>query len=350
MIFEAKLQIIINNFILKEDGKMKRRKAMFVCAMVGSAILCSCAMGANADETYEIAYIAKNATSNWGQRLGKGITKFNEEHENVNVIYDGPQAQDSASQTALVESYIAQQVDALIVNPLDIQALEPTLKSARDSGIVVITNEASTGENIDYDVESVINTEFGEMGLEQIIDQLEDRSGTYVYMVGLFTNISHNQWGDAAEAHLANYPDLTLGERVESGESADGAYNKTIELIKTYPDFVAIQASSAAELPGICNAVEQAGLSGKIVIGGLGIPSQVSQYLESGVLKSCITWDPMNASYACCSAALKVLEGEKIEEGSNLGLGFETVDIEGKVVVGSDINIITKDNWETFGF
>ena len=329
---------------------MKKRSVLMVCAAMGLCLVGSSVITVNAEETYEIAFIAKNATSNWGQRMGKGITKFNEEHENVNVIYDGPQVQDSASQTALVESYIAQQVDALIVNPMDIQALEPTLKSARDAGIVVITHEASTGENIDYDVEAVINTDFGEMGLEQITEQLGDRSGTYVYMVGRFTNVSHNQWGDAAEAHVADFPNLTLGDRVESGESADGAYNKTIELIKTYPDFVAVQASSAAELPGICNAVEQSGLSGKIVMGGLGIPSQVSQYLESGVLQSCITWDPMNATYACCEAALKVLEGETIENGASLGEGYESVTVDDKVVVGSDINVITKDNWETFGF
>lgn len=329
---------------------MKKRSALMVCAAMGLCLAGSSVVAVNAEETYEIAFIAKNATSNWGQRMGKGIAKFNEEHENVNVIYDGPQVQDSASQTALVESYIAQQVDALIVNPMDIQALEPTLKSARDAGIVVITHEASTGENIDYDVEAVINTDFGEMGLDQIAEQLGDRSGTYVYMVGRFTNVSHNQWGDAAEAHVADFPNLTLGDRVESGESADGAYNKTIELIKTYPDFVAVQASSAAELPGICNAVEQSGLGGKIVMGGLGIPSQVSQYLESGVLQSCITWDPMNATYACCEAALKVLEGEAIESGVSLGEGYESVTVDDKVVVGSDINVITKDNWEDFGF
>lgn len=302
------------------------------------------------DEPFEIAFVAKAATSNWGVRQGEGVSKFNDEF-NYDVIYDAPDSKDSAQQIALVESYMAQGVDAIIVVPFDVEAMEPTLKRAREEGIVVITHEAASCKEMDYDVEGVTSQDFGSYGMDTIAEQVGDRQGTYVYMVGYFTNGSHNAWGDAAEAQAATYSNLTIAERVESTESFEGAQAKTMELIKAYPDLVAIQASSSGDLPGICNALEEANLIGKVAVGGLGIPSYMEQYFENGSLESCITWDPMNSAYACCTLAKRVLQGEDVSAGINLGDGYESVTLEdGNVVIGSDINVITAENWDTFGF
>ncbi|MFV0353254.1 MAG: substrate-binding domain-containing protein [Oscillospiraceae bacterium] len=302
------------------------------------------------EEKYEIAFIAKAATSNWGVRQGQGVTKFNEEF-GYDVIYDAPDSKDSAQQIALVESYIAQGVDAIIVVPFDVEAMQPTLKKAREQGIVVITHEAAASTESDYDIEAVTSEDFGSFGMETIAEQVGDKEGTYVYMVGYFTNGSHNAWGDAAEAKATEYPNLTVGERVESTESFEGAQAKTMELIKAYPDLVAIQVSSSGDLPGVCNALEEANLIGQVAVGGLGIPSYMEQYFENGSVESCITWDPQNSAYACCMAALKMLKGEEITAGTNLGQGYESVVIEnGNVVIGNDINVITADNWSSFGF
>ncbi|WRS28542.1 substrate-binding domain-containing protein [Oscillospiraceae bacterium MB08-C2-2] len=302
-----------------------------------------------ADEVYTIAFIAKSATSNWGMRQGEGVTKFNDEF-GYEVIYDAPDSKDSAQQIALVETYMAQGVNAIIVVPFDVEAMEPTLKRAREQGIKVITHEASASKETDYDIEAVTSEDFGTFGMETIAEQVGDKAGTYVYMVGYFTNGSHNAWGDAAEARAAKFPNLTVAERVESTESFEGAQAKTMELIKAYPDLVAIQASSSGDLPGICNALEEANLIGKVAVGGLGIPSYMEQYFANESVKSCITWDPKNAAYAACMAAKLTLQGETISEGTNLGQGYDAVKVDGNVVIGSDINLITAENWASFGF
>ena len=278
-----------------------------------------------AEEEYVIAFIAQNATSNWGQRQGAGVTRFQDEHANVTVIYDGPETVDSASQIAVVQNYIAQEVDAIIVVPLDIAAMEPTLQEAREAGIKVITHEASSCTEMDYDTEA---------------------QGNVYYMVGVFTNGSHNEWADAGEAWARENTTLNVGERVESGETIDGAYAMAKELIKADPEILGIVGASSADLPGICNAIEEAGLTGKVLVSGLGIPSNVKQYLDSGVLKTSITWDPANAAYACCSAALLACQGVEITEGTNLGMGYESVTMNGNVIVGKDINEFTVDNYE----
>ena len=304
-----------------------------------------------AEEEYVIAFIAKNATSNWGQRQGAGVTRFQDEHANVTVIYDGPETVDSASQIAVVQNYIAQEVDAIIVVPLDIAAMEPTLQEAREAGIKVITHEASSCTEMDYDIEAMKNKEFGETAMRLLFEWIYEVYGTEAqgnvyYMVGVFTNGSHNEWADAGEAWARENTTLNVGERVESGETIDGAYAMAKELIKADPEILGIVGASSADLPGICNAIEEAGLTGKVLVSGLGIPSNVKQYLDSGVLKTSITWDPANAAYACCSAALLACQGAEITEGTNLGMGYESVTMNGNVIVGKDINEFTVDNYE----
>lgn len=328
-----------------------RRFRSLVLVLVFALVLGAFAGIGMAEEEFTIAFIAKSATSNWGQRQGTGTTRFMADHPDVTVIYDGPETVDSASQIAVVQNYVAQEVDAIIVVPLDIGAMEPTLQEARENGIIVVTHEASSCTQMDYDVEAVANNEFGATAMRLLVEQIgevygADAAGTVIYMVGVFTNGSHNEWADAGEAYAKENTTFTVGERVESGETIDGSYGMMVELIKAYPDLLGIVGSSSADLPGICNAVEEAGLSGKILVSGLGIPSNISQYLESGVLKKSITWDPSNAAYACCSTAYKLLKGEEITEGTDLGAGYSSIKLNGNVIIGKDINEFTIDNYE----
>lgn len=325
-----------------------RKVLAFILSLV---LVCSAFSFAVAEEEYTIAFIAKSATSNWGQRQGLGATNFQADHPNVTVIYDGPETVDSASQIAVVQNYIAQEVDAIVVVPLDIAAMEPTLQEAREAGIKVITHEASSCTEMDYDVEAMKNNEFGQTAMQLLVDWIydvhgEDAQGTVYYMVGVYTNGSHNEWADAGEAWARENTKLTVGERVESGETIDGAYAMAKELIKADPNLLGIVGSSSADLPGVCNAIEEAGLSGKVLVSGLGIPSNVKQYLDSGVLRTSITWDPCNAAYAACSAALLAIEGTEITDGTDLGAGYGAVTLNGNVIVGKDINEFTVDNYQ----
>ena len=71
-------------------------------------------------------------------------------------------------------------------------------------------------------------------------------------------------------------------------------------------------------------------------------------------LAAATLWDPKDAGYALCALAVKILRGEPIENGLNLGLpGYENMKFLGdskKVLIGSGWIVIDKDNVDTFGF
>lgn len=67
----------------------------------------------------------------------------------ITLLYDGP-SQDQATnqkQVDILEGWIAQGVDAIVVSPNDPTAIAPTLKKAQDQGIKVVSFDADAQED-----------------------------------------------------------------------------------------------------------------------------------------------------------------------------------------------------------
>ena len=165
----------------------------------------------SSDGSYEIAIVPKDTTNDWFQCIAQGGEKFGKE-KGCTVYMKGGTSADASLQIEVIEDLIASGVDALCVIPNDIDALESVLKKAQDAGIVVVTHEASTQKNTEYDLEAFDNAQFGATIMDSLASQMEEK-GQYCVMVGSLTNGSHNEWADGAVAHQKEkYPKMTLLE------------------------------------------------------------------------------------------------------------------------------------------
>ena len=283
--------------------------------------------------------------------MEEGVKKYAEE-TGYNVFQKGPSETDAALQIQVVEDLISQGVDALCVVPHDPSAMEPVLKKAMEQGIVVVTHEASSQENCDYDLEAFNYDEYGGYIMDTLAAAMGEE-GEYVCMVGSLTNDSHNQEADGAIAkQQADYPNMTLiEERVETEDNPEVAYNKAKELLKKYPNLKGIVGTSSFDAPGAGRAIEEAGLIGKVFTCGTGMPATNKALLDADAVAALTLWDPADAGYAMCKLATLVLEGSEIGEGTNLGLeGYDNLTIDGKVLTGQAWITITKENVDSFGF
>ena len=84
------------------------------------------------------------------------------------------------------------------------------------------------------------------------------------------------------------------------------------------------------------------------------MPAANAQILKDGSVHTLTLWDPADAGYAMASLATKILNGEKIEDGVNLGVkGYESMHFSQgstKVLEGNGWIQITKDNVDSLGF
>ena len=308
------------------------------------------------DGNYTIAVVPKDATNPWFVRMETGVNKYASD-TGMNVFQKGPAETDATMQAQVIQDLIAQGVDAICVVPVDPGAIEPVLKQAMDAGIVVVTHEGASQENTMYDIEAFNNTEYGAFIMDNLAEAMGEE-GVYTTMVGHVTNASHNEWADGAVAHQKEkYPNMTLLEaepRVESQDNGETAYQTAKEVLKKYPEVKGILGTSSFDAPGTARAIDELGLKGKVFTAGTGMPAANAQILKDGSVSTLTLWDPANAGYAMASLATKILNGETIEDGVNLGVeGYESMHFSSgstKVLEGTGWLKITKDNVDSLGF
>lgn len=308
-----------------------------------------------AGKSYVIANTPKCVGISWWDRMLVGNDRF--VASTGNEVYQvGPAGQsDTAVQVSTIEDVIATGVDAITVIPSDPDAVETTLAKAREQGIVVISHEAEGMQNVDYDLEAFVNREYGAHMMDVLAEEMGEEGG-YCIMMGMLTMSSHQQWTEGAiERQKEAYPNMYMVcDPVESqagGGSQEGSYKVAKEVIASYPDVAGFIGCDMVNPPGIAMAVEEAGKAGEIAVTGTCLVSVAGEYLTKGTIKTICFWDPADAGEAMCSLATKVLNGEEVKNGIDLGVpGFENCKLEGNTLFGSAWVDVTTENMADYNF
>jgi simple sugar transport system substrate-binding protein len=311
---------------------------------------------------YTIATVVKLTGIAWFDRMEEGVNWFATDYPTVTAFQQGPSSADAALQVQVLEDLVAQGVDAMCVIPFQPETVEPVLERAREEGIVVITHEASVQQNIDLDIEAFDNAAYGRHLMDHLAERMGEE-GEYAVFVGSLTSTTHNEWVDAAIAHqLENYPNMTLvGDKNESFDDPQVAYERMQELLIAYPNLKGVQGSASTDVAGVGQAVEEAGLQDVISVVGTSLPSIAGDLIETGAVDLISFWDPALAGYACNQLAVMILEGTMPEEVLNGELpedgfgfpnlaGYEEMTIDGKVLFGAAWVDVTIDNVADWDF
>ena len=327
----------------------------FVALLMAAILVLTCASAFA--EGWEIVVVPKDASNPWFVRMNTGVEEYAAAHPEDTIYQKGTAEIDATLQAQLVDDLGAQGVDAICVVPVDIKSIEPSLKAAREAGIVVIAHEGAALENVDYDIEAFNNELYGAFIMDNLAAAMGEE-GVYTTMVADLTNGSHNEWADGGVKRATEaYPNMTLLEadpRVESHDNGDTAYNVAKELFKKYPDLKGIMGTSSFDAPGVARAIEELGLSGKVFTAGTGMPGDNAELLKSGAVQYLTLWDPALAGQAMVALAQKILAGDEIAAPLDLGVeGYTELQFkEGSETVfeGQGWITITAENVDSFGF
>ena len=303
------------------------------------------------DDAVTIPMIVKISGIQWFDRMEEGVNEYAQE-TGQDVYQLGPAQADAALQVQIVEDMIAQGVDAIAVVPFSPEAMEPVFARAQEQGIVVVTHEAPSQQNVSYDVEAFRNREYGAYLMDQLAECMNEE-GEYAVFVGSLTSETHNDWVDGAvERQQEAYPNMTqVGSKNETYDDVGQAADAAREVLRAYPDIKGFQGSASTDVAGIGQVIEERGLEDQTCVMGTSLPSIGGQYIETGAVDAVFFWDPALAGYVTLDVANKVLNGEEIQTGDDLGKpGYESVTVEGKVIYGQAWVTVTEENLADYDF
>lgn len=269
-----------------------------------------------------IALVVKALGIGFFEAAAEGAEEAAAELGGVEIIYTGPTDTTAEGQIEVINSLIAQGVDAIAVSANDTDALVPTLKKAMQRGITVISWDsgvAEEGRMMHLNPSS--NALIGNMIIKLAADHLPE-GGDVAVLSATTTSTNQNIWIEEMTKVLPNYPGINVVGTVYGDDLADKSYREATGLMQSYPDLDAIIAPTSVGIVAAAQAVVDAGKVGQVNVTGLGLPSEMAGAIESGASKSFAIWNPIDLGYSAAMIAHALASGNATAEpGAEISIG-----------------------------
>ena len=228
----------------------------------------------------------------------------------------------SLKQVEQVESFIAQGVDAIILNPCEVEASSPAVKLAIAAKIPIINvNSETTAKPTAFvgsdDVESA------RIAMKYISEKLGGK-GNVIMMHGYMGQAAQIKRDQGAKEVLAQNPGLKLlAEQTGEWDRAK-AMSLTENWIQSFGTKVnAIFAQNDEMGMGVVKALEAAGLKNKITVVSVDAIPDALQAVKKGTLDATVFQNAKQQGGTAIETAVKAAKGEKFE--SSVLIPFQLV-------------------------
>ncbi len=294
-------------------------RKLFAAASLSAALVASPALA----EPMKIALVVKSLGNGFFDAAHRGAEEAADEIGDIEIIYTGPTSATAEGQIEIVNSLIAQQVDAIAISANDPDALVPSLKRAMDRGITVVSWDSGVApEGREMHLNPSDTQLIGETIIKLAADYLPD-GGDVAILSASSTATNQNAWIEAAkEALPEKFPDINLVAVVYGDDDSVKSTNEARGLIASYPDLDAIIAPTTVGVVSAAQVVTDQDLIGQINVTGLALPSEFKQFIDNGASQAVALWNPIDLGYSAVHLAHQLATDQaEAEPGATLSIG-----------------------------
>jgi rhamnose transport system substrate-binding protein/rhamnose transport system permease protein len=319
---------------------------LVVLALFGGAVGC-----AKKDKgQLTVAMMPKNKGNPYFVSARKGADEAAKEL-GVKLLWDGPTDTDPAKQNEVVETWITRGVDVIAASVESRDGLATVLRKARQKGIKVVTWDADTAPDArDLFVNQATPQGIGQ-GLADRAATLLGGKGELAIVTASLTAANQNEWIKHINARLAEkYPDVKVAVIRPSDDKQDQAFSEAQNILKVYPNVKVIVGISAPAVPGIAEAVKQAGRT-DVKVTGLSLPNMCKKYIHEGSIDSIVLWNTGDLGYLTVQAAYALGKGTLTAASPSLAAGrLGSLKVAGDQLVLGAPFVFDKNNVDQFDF
>lgn len=296
---------------------MKFLKTLVISTAIAAALFAGPASAAE-----RIALVVKSLGNGFFDAANKGAEEAAAEIGDIEIIYTGPTSATAEGQIEIINSLIAQNVDAIAISANDPDALVPALKKAMDRGIKVLSWDSGVApEGRMLNLNPSDTGLIGETIIKLAADYLPD-GGDVAILSASSTATNQNAWIEAAKEVLpTKFPNINLVAVVYGDDDSVKSTNEAKGLIASYPDLDAIIAPTTVGVVAAAQVVTDMDLIGKINVTGLALPSEFKQFIDNGASKAVALWNPIDLGYSAVQIAHQLIGGKMAEPGATFSIG-----------------------------
>ncbi|MBL1378107.1 sugar ABC transporter substrate-binding protein [Zobellella iuensis] len=233
---------------------------------------------------------------------------------------------DVGQQLQQVESFINQKLDAIVINPVDTQAVAPIIRRAEAAGIPLIfvnrRPEATLPEGMAF-VGSDSKVA-GRLQMEYIAEKLGGKGNVAILMGELSSEATRDRTSGVEEI-AAQYPDIKIITKETAKFSRKEGIDVTNNWLLSGYEIDAIASNNDEMAIGAIMALGPNRLKG-VIVGGVDATPDALAFLDKGMLDVTVFQDAKGQGKASIETAVKMAKGEAVDK--NVMIPYELVSPE----------------------
>jgi len=311
----------------------------------------------NTDGKKVYALVAKDVNNPYMKKMYEGFETACKEI-GAEALYKGPEQATPEKQIEIINQLVAQNVSLIAVAANDADALQPALKSAMDKGIKVLSLDSAVNKDSrQVHIQQADPEKIGR-GLIQAAYEMVDGNGGIAILSATAQATNQNLWIEWMKKELDEnkdkYKNTPLVKIAYGDDDPTKSTNETTALL-TDPNIKIIIAPTTVGMLAAGKVLQDKKSTVKLT--GLGLPSEMAPFIESGICPWMYLWNPIDIGYlaayggdALVKETITGKEGDKLTAG-RLGEKVVTKAADGgtEIMLGDPFKF-DKDNieeWKT---
>ena len=296
------------------------------------SLMLSLATVANAAKSYTVAVVPKGTTHEFWKSIHAGAEKARLELAGqgieVNIIWKGPLKEDDREQQIqVVENFIGRRVDGIVLAPLDDKALVAPVETAVRGHIPVVIIDSGLDTNVQSSFVATDNREGGRIAARHLGQLLGGKGNVIMLRYAVGSNSTEQREEGFLEVMKKDFPAIKLlSTDQHAGATRDSAKRVSENLLNRYGQQTdGIFACNESSASGMLLALRDAGLGGgKVKFVAFDSSETLNDGLMKGDVQGFVVQNPLNMGYLGVKTLVDVLQGKKVPERVDTGVGFVT--------------------------
>ena len=326
--------------------------------LLGLGLAVAMTTAAVAQDPVKIVYIGKNTGNPYFDSITGGFEDACKA-KGCEFEFVAPATAEATSQIPIIQAQIQRGVNVIGIAPNSPDALNQVLDKARAKGILVLTVNGDVTGNEDKRDATILPVNFDIVGRDQIemVGSLIGYEGEIAILSATTEAPDQNKWIVGMNETLKSdpkYAKMTLVATVYGDDQPEKSTTEMEALLANFPNLKGVIAPTTVGIAAAAQVVQSRGLAETVKVTGLGLPSEMRDFVKDGTVTAFQLWSPYNEGWLAVHFALGLLDGSiKNEVGGTFevpNLGMITINDKNSINTQAELTTFNAANIDEFDF
>ena len=311
-----------------------------------------------AQDPIKIVYIGKNTGNPYFDSITGGFVDACAA-KGCEFEFVAPATAEATSQIPIIEAQIQRGVNVIGIAPNSPDALNQVLADAKAKGILVLTVNGDITGSEQFRDATILPVNFDIVGRDQVemVGSLIGYEGEIAILSATTEAPDQNKWIVGMNETLASdpkYAKMSLVATVYGDDQPEKSTTEMEALLANFPNLKGVIAPTTVGIAAAAQVVQSRGIAETVKVTGLGLPSEMRDFVKDGTVTAFQLWSPYNEGWLAVHFALGVLDGSiKNEVGATFevpNLGTITINANNSINTQAELTTFNAENIDNFDF